>query len=536
MSDTRNVIFRDLPSSFSDFATGWISKARNEITLGGPTQYQQETQEQYEERMAAADKIGKFKKYMPIITTGAGLFSDGYINNSIGTASTCLSIMYPKQYKHSHAIRNVSSIAFAGTVVGQLSFGYIADYHSRKTAMIVGTVILIVFSILCSGSWGAHGSIGGLLAALTAYRFFLGIGIGSEYPAGSTACAEASALLPPGKRNRWFAWFTNFMIDAGFVISSFVPMVLLWICSPKHLNPVWRVTLGIGAIPPISLFFLRLYYEEGEQFQKVRFKEVRVPYWSVIKFYWFRLLIVSVIWFIYDFSAYAFGLFSSPILALLYDSSDLYKVFGWNVVFNLFYIPGAFLGALAADYLGPRITLVVGVTLQSIVGYIMAATFDSVTKHIAGFVVAFGIFMTLGEFGPGDNIGLLASKTSGTAIRGQYYGIAAAIGKVGAFIGTYCFTPLTEKHGLKAAWWLGSSLGLFAAFLALFFLPPVDQAAMQNEDERFLQYLASTGFDISLLGAHSKVRENTDDESNEFREDKADIEIDVASFDRAGRA
>jgi hypothetical protein len=39
--------------------------------------------------------------------------------------------------------------------------------------------------------------------------------------------------------------------------------------------------------------------------------------------------------------------------------------------------------------------------------------------------------------GPGNCMGLLASKTSPTAIRGQYYGVAAAIGKVGAFVGTW---------------------------------------------------------------------------------------------------
>jgi hypothetical protein len=38
----------------------------------------------------------------------------------------------------------------------------------------------------------------------------------------------------------------------------------------------------------------------------------------------------------------------------------------------------------------------------------------------------------LGEMGPGDNIGLVASKTSATGIRGEYYAIAAAMGKVGA--------------------------------------------------------------------------------------------------------
>ena len=39
--------------------------------------------------------------------------------------------------------------------------------------------------------------------------------------------------------------------------------------------------------------------------------------------------------------------------------------------------------------------------------------------------------------GPGNCLGLLAAKTSPTAVRGQFYGVAAAIGKVGAFAGTW---------------------------------------------------------------------------------------------------
>lgn len=52
-------------------------------------------------------------------------------------------------------------------------------------------------------------------------------------------------------------------------------------------------------------------------------------------------------------------------------------------------------------------------------------------QNIGGFVVVYGIFLALGEMGPGDNIGLVASKTCATGIRGQYYAIAAACGKIG---------------------------------------------------------------------------------------------------------
>jgi hypothetical protein len=55
----------------------------------------------------------------------------------------------------------------------------------------------------------------------------------------------------------------------------------------------------------------------------------------------------------------------------------------------------------------------------------------------ASLQVVYGIFLSFGEFGPGICTFILASKTSSTAVRGQYFGVAAAIGKVGAFVGTW---------------------------------------------------------------------------------------------------
>lgn len=459
------------------------------------------------------------EKYWTVIAAGAGLFSDGYVNNSIGVVGTCLGILYGDQYTNSKAMSNVASIAFVGSVVGMLVFGYIADYHSRTIGMYASNIILIVFAILASGAWGAGGSIEGMFAAITAYRFFLGIGIGGEYPAGSVAAAEASAIIARGKRNRWFVIFTNFMIDSGFVMATFVPMVLLWICTPKHLTPVWRITLGLGAIPPALLFFLRLRFNANDRFKEHNLKHTKFPYWLIIKYYGPRLVVVSLIWFTYDFSSYAFGIYSSTILNRIIPDGDLYKTFGWNIVLNLFYLPGSFCGAFAADYLGPRLTLVIGMTIQSIIGYFMAGFYGSLEKHVAGFVVVYGFFLTFGEFGSGDNIGLIASKTSATAIRGQYYGIAAAVGKIGAFVGTYVFPVIIKNSGgsdtvkgNQSPFWVSSSLCMFSVFLALFLLPPLTQDSVNDEDWKFREYLAAHGFDVSAMG-DVEVRESERDTS-----------------------
>lgn len=150
-------------------------------------------------------------------------FPYSFLCSVIGSVSTMLGQIYGKEYTQSAAKRNVSSIAFAGTVVGQLVFGYTSDKWSRKNSLLVSTVILTLFTALAAGSYGAGGSTQGLFAALTAWRFFVGLGIGGEYPAGSVACSEATGELNSGSRNRWFIFFTNCAIDWGFVIGAFVP-------------------------------------------------------------------------------------------------------------------------------------------------------------------------------------------------------------------------------------------------------------------------------------------------------------------------
>jgi MFS family permease len=211
----------------------------------------------------------------------------------------------------------------------------------------------------------------------------------------------------------------------------------------------------------------------------------------------------------YDqFSSYAFGIYSSTIVYAIIGDAPLYQTFGWNTVINLFYIPGAMLGGPASDWLGPRYTLVLGVTLQAVVGYIMAGLYGTLAQpsNIAAFAIVYGIFLSLGEFGPGDNIGLIASKTCATGVRGQYYGVAAAIGKVGAFVGTYVFPYIIAAGGddtnkqAQYPFWVASSLCILSALLAVFALPHISQDTIVTEDLKFRAYLESQGWDTRQMG------------------------------------
>lgn len=299
--------------------------------------------------------------------------------------------IYGKEFTNSPQRANVAAIAFVGTVVGQLVFGVLSDYWSRKWSLLISTIILILFSALSAGAYGAGGSLGGMLAALTAYRFLVGIGVGGEYPAGSVGAAESSAELPSGTRNRWFILFTDFQIDLGFVAGTLVPMILVLIFTENHLRAAWRVALGLGVVPPLSLLWLRIKLKEPEEYNRNRM--TKYPYWLILKFYWFRLLVVSIIWFTYDFSTYSFSIYSSSWLTIILgDTYPLWVSFGWATLINFFYLPGSFLGAYMSDWIGPKLCLVVGVVAQGIIGFVMTGIYSylNTPAHVAGFVVIYG--------------------------------------------------------------------------------------------------------------------------------------------------
>lgn len=176
------------------------------------------------------------------------------------------------------------------------------------------------------------------------------------------------------------------------------------------------------------------------------------------------------------------------------------------------------LGAPFSDWLGPRYALAIGVTAQAVVGYIMAGLYGTLSQpqNVAAFCVVYGIFLSLGELGPGDNIGLIASKTCATGVRGQYYGIAAAIGKIGAFVGVYVFPSIIAAGGDDVVkqnqypFWVASTLCVFSAVLALFCLPHIGQDTITTEDARFRAYLESMGWDTRQMGLNEMLSGGSD--------------------------
>lgn len=162
--------------------------------------------------------------------------------------------------------------------------------------------------------------------------------------------------------------------------------------------------------------------------------------------------------------------------------------------------------------------MILGLVAQAIVGFIMSGLYVRLTENIGAFAVVYGIFLSLGEAGPGNNLGLLAAKSGPTAVRGQYYGIAAAVGKVGAFVGTWSFPPIIDSfggsdsvRGNTGPFWIGSGLALFSALITLLFVKPLTTDGMAKEDIEFRAYLEANGYDTSQMGLRSESSTIADD-------------------------
>jgi len=167
------------------------------------------------------------------------------LNSVAGPVNTIFGKIYPTEYPKLPTTPLVPSIVFAGLVVGQLVFGYISDKCGRRVGMVAATILVILFSALCAGSW--HRTLQGMMIVFTIFRFCLGVGIGAEYPAGSVAASEATAEANPGRRHGLFIMVTNFVIDFGFVLGNIIPCVLVVLSSSSFSitsGNIFRETLA----------------------------------------------------------------------------------------------------------------------------------------------------------------------------------------------------------------------------------------------------------------------------------------------------
>ncbi|BFZ57121.1 glycerophosphoinositol permease [Savitreella phatthalungensis] len=447
------------------------------------------------------DNRSEAQKYWNVFVAGGALFSDGYIASSIGPVISIVKKIYPREAKKSQAFRLLSSIVFAGTIVGQLTSGILTDRIGRQKTLVGATVLLIFWSLMCAAAYGYHGSIYGLMAALTTYRCFLGVALGAEYPASSATAIESAAETKPGFRHGIFALVTNCAIDIGFVVGPTVGFIVVSATGVNHLRAAWRIIIALGAVFPCFLLFFRLKMHEPVAYKKAASKLGPKHYWLALRKYWPRLAAISLIWWTYDFTSYSFGTFSTVVGESIQPADAGYaRGIAYGAAINAFYVPGAFTGLLLVDRVGPRWTMALGIGIQCIIGFFFYGFYANIAKSVAGYTVLTGFFLAFGEWA-GDTIGMVSAASFPSPVRGQFYAVAAAIGKSGAFIGAYCFEWIAQRgdpenpdsvKAYRANILVGSVLALVATITCIF-LPRLSQDAVQEENAAWAAYLQEHG-------------------------------------------
>lgn len=91
-------------------------------------------------------------------------------------------------------------------------------------------------------------------------------------------------------------------------------------------------------------------------------------------------------------------------------------------------------------------------------------------------------------------LGLVSSESYATAVRGTCYGISAAMGKVGAAVGTQAFLPIENNLGARWTFIVAAICGVLGILVTFFFVPNLTGDDLAIEDEKFRAYLVRNGW------------------------------------------
>eukprot|EP00048_Salpingoeca_helianthica_P015817 m.228761 g.228761 ORF g.228761 m.228761 type:complete len:482 (+) comp17589_c0_seq1:282-1727(+) len=372
---------------------------------------------------------------------GVGFLADAYDLFVINIVLVVLADIDPQTDEDKSM---VASTALWGAVAGQLIFGTLADYIGRRKVLIT-TVILITLGAILSATC-VKSTRFTLYQQLAVYRFLLGFGVGGEYPLSATYSSESSNAASQGK-----TMATVFSMQGlGNTLACLVMFVLL--STDLDHDIVWRLGLGLGALPALLAFYFRAHTEETSAFQEA--KKMRVSHLvslkAAVSVYWRSLLGTSGAWFLLDITFYGNGLFSGTITELM-DLGTSSRDAALNALYvALMALPGYFLSIAFLDNIGRKRLQNIGFAMIASLYILMGLLFDPLRTVPALFLILYGMTFLFSNFGANLTTYVIPGELFPNEVRATCHGIAAASGKVGAAVAAYCFPPIKTWVGIQA--------------------------------------------------------------------------------------
>ncbi|XP_061375268.1 low affinity inorganic phosphate transporter 4 [Gastrolobium bilobum] len=431
-----------------------------------------------------------------IVIAGMGFFTDAYDLFCISTVAKLLGRLYyfdpstNKPGKLPTPVNNfVTGVALIGTLCGQLFFGYLGDKLGRKKVYGI-TLVLMVVCAVCSGlSFGA--SAKSVMGTLCFFRFWLGFGIGGDYPLSATIMSEYA-----NKRTRGaFIAAVFAMQGVGIIFAGLVSMVLSSVFKSYFDAPtytqnevlstqpegdfLWRLVLMIGAVPAMLTFYWRMKMPEtgrytaiiegnakqaaadmarvldieiqADQDKLTEFKSANnYPLWSNEFFqrHGRHLIGTMSAWFLLDIAFYSQNLTQKdifPAMGLIdkdVDMNALEEVFqtarAMFVIALCGTFPGYWFTVAFIEKLGRYKIQLIGFFMMSFFMFVIGVKYDYLKNdnaHLFAFLYALTFFFA--NFGPNSTTFVLPAELFPTRVRSTCHALSAAAGKAGAMVAAF---------------------------------------------------------------------------------------------------
>lgn len=414
-----------------------------------------------------SDKLTR-QHWKIVFIAGMGFFTDAYDLFIIGVVTA---ILMPVWHLTIWQVAVLNGAALIAAAIGAVTFGWISDRLGRKC--IYGyEVLLLFFGALLSASSTSF-------VWLLIWRVLVGFAVGGDYPMSAVVSSEHA-----GSKHRGFLVLMVFAMQAaGLIVGPFIASGLLLLDLP--IEWTWRVLLGLGAIPAISVFMLRRNIAETSHFledKKKRFSGSVVVNELLSKggnaskpraislkpkiFCCFRktLFATATAWFLFDIAFYGNSMSFVLILKHLTPNASLVeKTLTTAIVFLVFAVPGYLAAAKYVDKIGRKRMQILGFSMMAVCYVIMALYYD----QWQWFLAAFGVSFFFVNFGPNATTFLMSSESFPTSIRASAHGISAAAGKAGAFIGAFFMPVVLNGCGLMVTFFMVALICLLGVLTTL---------------------------------------------------------------------
>jgi MFS transporter, PHS family, inorganic phosphate transporter len=185
-------------------------------------------------------------------------------------------------------------------------------------------------------------------------------------------------------------------------------------------------------------------------------------------------------WFLLDIAYYGTTISSPLVLKALNSHANLVtNMFYTLIIFVVAALPGYIVAILTIDRLGRKWIQCFGFGMMAL-AYGLIVVAPALSSITLAFLLVYGVSYFFTEFGPNVTTFVYPAELFPVMVRTTAHGIAAALGKVGAFIGAFAFPYLLLNFHLQGAMAAAAIVSLAGLLLTIFTLPEPNQRSLEE--------------------------------------------------------